>query len=315
MINLYTEVKPEESGFKINHKSHIMLIGSCFTDEIGERFAIHGFNIGKNPFGILYNPASIAICLNRITDKEYFDKKDLIKSGEYFYAFSCHGDYRGETEEQCLEKINRSIDENHEFLKTTDTIIITLGSAWTYRYKPADYLMGNCHKIDSKLIERRMLTVEQTVQCMMQATENVKQKINSDMRFIFTLSPVRHWREGWHDNAVSKAVLYLAVDKMIKEFCGNAAYFPSYDIVTDELRDYRFYERDLLHVNQLAVDCIWEKFSDTYFSEKTKYVNGEYRKLWLMKNHRPLNPSSEAYGKHKQKTAETEAKIQSLQDW
>jgi hypothetical protein len=306
-MNFVTEVKVEESKEKINHKDNIMMIGSCFTNEIGQKFIESGFNVFINPFGIIYNPYSISECLDYVIQGKHLVCSDLIKVDEYYYAFSCHGDFRGQTKEECLKKINDNIDKAHAFLLKTKYLIITLGTAWTYTYKDNNRVMGNCHKIDSKKIERKMMNVSQVSASMNVIIENIKKNINQDIKIIFTLSPIRHWREGFKDNLLSKSTLYLAINELCKR--DDTFYFPSYEIVMDELRDYRFYAQDMLHISELAVDYIWQKFSNCYFDEKTMMMNKDFVKLYLMKNHRPLNPDSEGYKKHLLKIKEMEEKL------
>lgn len=308
MNGLFTEVKIKPSDSKISHKDNILLIGSCFTDEIGGKFQICGFNTLKNPFGILYNPLSIATCLNRIAKQEFFSEEDLILSNEYYYLFSAHGDYRAKTKEECLEKINKSIKLNHEFLKQSDYIFLTLGTSWTYWYKPLNYLMGNCHKIDNKLIERRLIPYNESSKALLEAIQTIKTVFKKEYKIIFTLSPIRHWREGYRDNLVSKSHLVLAIEEMQKK--DLVSYFPSYEIVMDELRDYRFYAEDMLHVNSTAVNYIWEKLSQTYFSSQTQELNKLFHKLWTMQNHRPLNSDTTLYSQHKEKIAELKQELQ-----
>ena len=306
--NLFTEVIIPESKDKINHKQNIMLIGSCFTDEIGNKFSQNGFNTLRNPFGILYNPLSIAVCLDKITQNTFLADDDLIKVDEYYYAFSCHGDYRAKDKESCLSQINKSIEESHNFLKNCDYLILTLGSAWTYWYKPLNYLMGNCHKVDSKCIDRRLISPKDISTALFEAISNIKANINPNIKVILTLSPIRHWREGWHDNMLSKSTLYLAIEELRKKT--SCIYFPSYEIVMDELRDYRFYTQDLLHVNETTVNYIWEKFSATFFSKPTQELNKQFYKLFTMQNHRPLNPDTQNYKLHLEKTALLKQQLQ-----
>ena len=308
MNSLFTEVKINPSENKISHKDNILLIGSCFTDEIGEKFQVYGFNTLRNPFGILYNPLSIATCLKRIAKQDFFNEKDLILSNEYYYLFSAHGDYRAKTKEECLTKINESISLSHEFLKQTDYIFLTLGTSWTYWYKPLNYLMGNCHKINNKLIDRHLISYNESAKALLDAIQTIRTIFKREYKIIFTLSPIRHWREGYRDNLISKSHLVLAIEETLKE--KFVSYFPSYEIVMDELRDYRFYSEDMLHVNSTTVNYIWEKFSQTYFSSQTQELNKRFYKLWTMQNHRPLNADTDLYSQHQNKTLTLKQELQ-----
>lgn len=306
--DLYTKVVVKESDFKINHKQNIMLIGSCFTEEIGKKLEQHGFSTMINPFGILYNPISICECIDRIVTKNFFTPKDTIKVDEYFYLFQCHGDYRAKKRKDCLEMINLKVEQAHEFLKKTEILFITLGTSIVYKYIPQRRNLGNCHKIDSKLIERNIIDYNVHTKRLKRTLTLLKQEINPNIKIIFTISPIRHWREGYRDNMISKSNLILTVHKLEQQI--DISYFPSYETVMDELRDYRFYDRDLLHLNETAVNHIWSKFCSTYFNSDTLELNKKFYKLWTMKNHRPLNPDTIAYEKHKEKTLSLQTELQ-----
>lgn len=308
MSDFFTQVKVSPSDKKISHKDNILLIGSCFTDEMGKKFVENGFSVLKNPFGILYNPLSIANCLDRITKKEFFTEQDLVYSNEYYYLFSAHGDYRAKDKEECLRLINQSIKESHDFLKQTSWIFLTLGTSFTYWYKPLNYLMGNCHKIDNKLIERRLADYKETSLGLISSIENMKRTFGREYNIVLTLSPIRHWREGYRDNLISKSHLTLSIEEIKKT--EGVFYFPSYEIVMDELRDYRFYAEDMLHLNTTATNYIWEKLSQTFFADKTREKNKLFMKLFLMQNHIPLNPDSQAYKLHKEKILALQQELQ-----
>ena len=295
----FTQVTILPSDWQITHKDRILLIGSCFTDEIGKRLEISGYKTMKNPFGTVYNPVSIANLLIRSAAKTPFEDKDVILSGEFYYLFQAHGDVRGVSIRECLQNANDILDKVNDYIKQTDVIIITLGTAWSYWYKEGDILMANCHKIPQKFITRRLLTVEQTVSSLHLMTESIKQ-INPSVRFLYTLSPVRHIKEGFYDKKLSKSVLSLAIDEVIRNN-NDSYYFPSYEIVNDELRDYRFYAKDMVHINETAVDYIWQRFGEVYFSLEEHLLNDKYIKLHLMQSHRPFNPDSDGYKKHLQK--------------
>ncbi len=296
-ISFFTEVKIEQSSIKINHKDRLLLMGSCFTDEIGAKFMISGFETLKNPFGTIYNPISIANLLVRSVKKEYFTAKDIVQNGEYYYLFSTHGDIRGQTPNELLLLANNTMEKVHNYLKDTTIIFITLGTAWSYWYKQGNILMANCHKIPSNAISRRLLSIEQIVNSLREMILCIRNNTNPKIRFVFTVSPVRHIGEGLYDNKISKSTLHLAVDQLLEE----NEYFPSYEIVMDELRDYRFYAKDMVHLNETAVEYIWQRFANMYFTEETIQINEKYWKLNRMKNHRPFNPDSEGYKQHLQK--------------
>lgn len=307
----FTKIAIEKSVWSITHNDSILLMGSCFTDEIGEKFIQHGFNVAKNPFGTIYNPCSIANLIIRAVRNELFSTQNIIKSGEYYYLFEAHGDIRGKEKEDCLTLANRIINDIHNYLGDVTTIIITIGTALSYWYKQGNILMANCHKIPQKMIDRRFLTMEQIIFSLNEMMDSVCATFNKDMKFIFTVSPVRHIKEGYYDNKISKAILHLAIDKLL--YNGrNVKYFPSYEIMMDELRDYRFYAKDLVHINEMAVDYIWQRFSQTYFSEQTILKSDKYFKLFQMKNHRPFNPDSDGYKQHLRKIERLEKELMQI---
>lgn len=290
-----TEVNPIKPDWDISHKDKTVFIGSCFTENIGNKFAEAGFETNVNPFGILYNPLSICECLNRVAENKHFTEDELIKVGEFWKSYSHHGDFRSTDKEQCLQLINTAIDYSHSFLSEARFVILTLGTAWTYWLKEESRLLANCHKLPSNLIERRLCDCETIVEALVSSFELCRRK-NPQLQFILTVSPIRHWKEGYRDNMLSKSVLHIAVDRFCEKT--SSIYFPSYEILLDDLRDYRFYDKDMLHPNAVAVDYIWEKFRQTFFSEETERLSDDFNRLNAMLNHRPFNPESEEYKKH-----------------
>lgn len=290
-----TEVNPIKPDWDISHKDKTVFIGSCFTENIGNKFAEAGFETNVNPFGILYNPLSICECLNRVAENKHFTEDELIKVGEFWKSYSHHGDFRSVNKEECLQMINSSIDNSHSFLSEARFVVLTLGTAWTYWLKEESRLLANCHKLPSNLIERRLCDCETIVEALVSSFELCRRK-NPQLTFVLTISPIRHWKEGYRDNMLSKSVLHIAVDRFCEKT--SSIYFPSYEILLDDLRDYRFYDKDMLHPNAVAVDYIWEKFRQTFFSEETERLSDDFNRLNAMLNHRPFNPESEEYKKH-----------------
>ena len=307
----FTEVNVAQSQRKLTHSDKILMLGSCFTDEIGNKFAIHGFDTHRNPFGTIYNPVSLAHLITKAADKELFTSSEVIQSGEFYYLFSAHGDIRGTTAGECLQNANTTLLQTAEYLRQATVIILTFGTAWSYWYKPNNLLMANCHKIPQQLILRRMFSVGEIERSLHDMICCVQEKINPQINFIFTVSPVRHIKEGMRDNNLSKSALHLAVQSIVERE-KNCQYFPSYEIVTDELRDYRFYAKDMVHLSETAVDYVWQKFYESYFDVKECLLNDNYFKLFQMKSHRPFNPSSDGYQKHLLKIQELEKELQQI---
>ena len=297
-MNFRTEVNPSKAPISISHKDKVLFIGSCFTENIGNKFKTSGFETDINPFGIMYNPLSICECLQRVAANEVFRSEELVKIGEYWKSYSHHGDFRSTDRQKCLQMINSHLVSSHEFLRQARFVILTLGTSWIYSLKADGRVLANCHKLDSKLIERSLCSVETVLQSLHSAFVVCKE-VNPNLQFIITISPIRHWKEGFRDNTLSKSVLQIAVDAFCRET--SSIYFPSYEIMMDDLRDYRFYATDMLHPTELAVDYIWEKFRRTFFSESCIHLCEDFNRLNAMFYHRPFNPESAEYRKHLEK--------------
>ncbi len=298
MIKFRTEVNPPKAPFEITHRQGTLFIGSCFTENMGKRFLKSGFPTFINPFGIMYNPLSIADCLERVAQNEVFAAEELVQIGGYWKSYSHHGDFRSTDCQECLTKVNSALTKAHEFLSKADFVVLTLGTAWIYRLKENSKLLANCHKLPSEKIERSLCSLETIEESLHSAFESCR-KLNPNIRFLLTISPIRHWKEGFRDNMLSKSLLHIAAER----FCAatNGFYFPSYEIMTDDLRDYRFYAADLLHPSEVAEEYIWEKFQQSCFSESTISLAKDFQRLDSMLSHRPFNPESQEYKAHLQR--------------
>ena len=296
MIRFRTETELPTGKHKISHKSNLLLAGSCFAGNIGKMLAERKFNISTNPFGVLYNPLSIATMFARIIDGKLFtpDSPELFEHNGKWHSILHHGDFSRNTKEELLEAVNNSIEENHRWAKGCDTVIITFGTAYSYIRKSDDTVAGNCHKLPSDTFMRRLLSIEEIVNATAGIIEKFR-NINPTIKFIFTVSPIRHLRDGAHDNQKSKATLLLAIDKLVSLYPDNTLYFPAYEIVLDELRDYRFYAEDMVHPSPVAVEYIWECFGKCYFSNDTQKLNEEIEAIIRATEHRPFDASSDGY--------------------
>ncbi|MEN8191754.1 MAG: GSCFA domain-containing protein, partial [Bacteroidota bacterium] len=261
-----TEINIDKSDRLIDHDQNILTIGSCFAKNIGEYFKSYRFSVVCNPFGVLYNPISIYNSLKLIHSKKKFKKNDLVEHQGEWHSFYHNSDFSHHDQNMCLEKINNGIISTHDFLKSTDHLIITFGTAFVYRYIKNDMIVSNCHKIPAKEFERYRLSLDETKKTIESIVSFVN-SISENISIIFTVSPVRHWKDGAVENQLSKSTLLIAVDEIVKEN-KNCEYFPSYEIVMDDLRDYRFYDTDLLHPNKFATDYIWDKFSNAKLSNQ-----------------------------------------------
>jgi hypothetical protein len=284
-MNYRTIVAPKDYDFEISHQSNLLLIGSCFSENIGSKLIANKLNTMVNPFGILFNPISIVNTLNDIIEEKEFAKKDLHFENGLFHSFAHHGSFSGPNSEEVLNRINQSRLEATLFLKKTDVIIITLGSSWTYRYNETSEFVANCHKVPNKEFTKELLEVGFIVE-KLQGVIDKLQAINSNLKVIFTISPVRHWKDGAAENTLSKSILNVAIHQLA---CSKSMhYFSAYEMVIDDLRDYRFYKEDMLHPNGVAIDYVWNCFQSSFFSKSTIELNKEIAKVVTAKNHTPF---------------------------
>lgn len=280
------------SPFQIGHDDKILSLGSCFAQNMGQRLEKLKFNIQNNPFGIIYNPKSIASSLERLQNKSPFSKEDLFFHNECWHSWAHHGSFSNPELSLALDKIN---NRQQQVPHQIDTLIITFGSAYAYRLKATGQIVANCHKIPNKQFDKIRLSANEIAETLLEQIHTIQSQ-QTNLKTILTVSPVRHIKDGILDNQRSKAILLLACEQ-IEQQLPNSYYFPSYEIMMDDLRDYRFYASDMLHPNQQAQDYIWEKFSDTFFTSKTKQTINAIEKLNQSIEHRPLYPETKAHQK------------------
>lgn len=291
-MNLSTEIKIQPIEQRIVYGDRLLFLGSCFADEIGNICKGLGFNALVNPFGVLFNPASICQSVERLESGKDFTKDDVIEvGGEFYCTFSHNTEFWNPSPEKLLETVNGSLNSARQHFLQAKWIVISLGTSWIYRHKQRGLIVSNCHKLPSQLFQREFLTTEQSTESLSQLVEKHK-----DKQFIFTVSPLRHLKDGLHENQISKAALLLAVDEICKRF-GNAHYFPAYEILLDELRDYRFYKEDMIHPTEQAVRYIWENFTDFAIAESEMPAMKQAQELKLMLQHKVFFPESEAFRK------------------
>ena len=267
MLKLQTPVSEGKSRIGISYKDRILMLESCFSDSIGRQLADFGFNVCVNPFGTLYNPISILKSVERLASGKEFTDEDCIAIGagdERICSFSHHTSFARGTREEFLDNANRALKEAREFFLNADKLIITLGTSWCFRHKDKDMTVSNCLKRPSGEFIRERLSVEETAAALSRIREL------TGARIILTVSPIRHFKDGAHGNQLSKATLLLGIEEFLAgcpvDLSMNprypAEYFPSYEIVMDELRDYRFYAEDMCHPSQQTVSHIRERFLD-----------------------------------------------------
>lgn len=312
MNNFRTEYKPSKSNFDIAHQDKLIFIGSCFSDNISVKLTERKFEVLANPYGVLFNPISIFTALKEIIEGQIYTEKDLGQHNELFYSFHHHSNFSHINQSEALENINNQIQKAQTFLKESQTLFITFGTAWAYTYQ--NEIVANCHKIPNQQFEKVLLESNQIVEGW-SVIETVLKDFNPNLNIVFTVSPVRHLKDGFEENNLSKAILRTAIHQIQK---GNKdiSYFPSYEMMMDDLRDYRFYKSDMLHPNEDAIHYIWQKFSSVFFNENTQALNERIYKLVLATQHKARFENTEAHQKHlafieKEKVALKELRIES----
>lgn len=290
-----TVVPVQPFSHKISYKSGSLLLGSCFTENIGNRLQWYKFPVVVNPFGIVYNPLSAKTCFDRLISGNPYQINDLSERDGLYFSFDHHSKFSDTDPERCLQKINSAFYKGHSAFAKASHLFITFGTSYYYSLKINDRIVSNCHKVPDREFFRKRLTVDEIVNDYIKLIDAFLQ-INPSVKIIFTISPIRHWKDGAHENQLSKSVLFLAVDELCNKF-DCAVYFPAYELMMDELRDYRFYEEDMLHPNRSAIEFIWKRFSDSFTDKDTQRVMSEIEKIQLAKQHRPFNMNTDAFGK------------------
>lgn len=281
-----TNIPAPQFPFDINYDSKIMLLGSCFSDNIGSFFYRHRFQVSSNPFGVLFNPVSIEHAIRMMMQPDAFDQdRYFYKTRDLWVSFAHHGKFSRENFDTFEQNISEQLRKASDFFYQTDYLFITFGTAFCYKFIPRDLIVSNCHKIPNYQFDRIRLDVKKIVSLWNAAIQVVKE-IRPDIKIIFTVSPVRHSGDGMHENTLSKSILLLAVDKLVDN--ESTFYFPAYEYLIDDLRDYRFYAKDLSHPNDLAVDYLEEKVSESFFTpltlERLRIISQENK----FSGHRPL---------------------------
>ena len=288
-MNFRTEINITPPNFEIQHRERVFCMGSCFAENIYKKLTEYKFISQFNPFGTLFHPQAIENAMMRVYTLEKYISNEIFSFNNLYFSWDHSTKFSSNNLEKTLLNINSEIEKAHEFISGCKTFIFTLGTAWAYQLKKGNFLVSNCHKIPQNQFDKVLLNHAQILKSVRNIVLMCKD-LNEDANIIFTVSPVRHARDGFWENNISKGSLHLALNQLVKEELGNVYYFPSYEIVLDELRDYRFYEKDMLHPNQLAIDYIWERFSDVFFTERTQKLNKEIEKINLAVNHKPINP-------------------------
>lgn len=290
-MDFSTPIKILTPPFSIQHKDAVFCMGSCFAESMYNKFSFYKFPALLNPFGTLFHPIAIENALMRIYALEKYTESEIFKFNQLFFSWDHSTKFSSHKMEETLQKINHSIEQAHRFLSQAKVFIFTLGTAWAYQLQKGNFLVSNCHKIPQSQFKKVLLSQIQIHKSLRNLVYMCKD-LNEDAQIIFTISPVRHAKDGFWENNVSKGHLHSAVYYLINEESDNVYYFPSYEIVLDELRDYRFFEKDMLHPTPITIDYIWERFSSVFFEEKTQRLNQEIFKIKNALQHKPIYAGS-----------------------
>ncbi len=288
-----TNIDIEASKIKIGYCDKLMFIGSCFTENIGFKLQDLKFQTDINPFGVIYNPASVYKSIDILLRKSKFSAKDIHYHNELYFSFYHHSRFSNRDKHKCLENINAGIEKSADFIRKSKFLFITFGTSWVYKEKSSNSIVSNCHKLPAKMFVRSLLTVDEIAGMYSELLERLQGE-NPELVTVFTVSPIRHWKDGAVENQISKSTLILAIAQLVKHF-KHTMYFPSYELMMDDLRDYRFYAQDMIHPNETAIGYIQKKFFSCFFKENVFEIMKKIEKLRAAKNHRPVNPESAAY--------------------
>ena len=293
-MELQTIVKlSSKDPFRFDYGSKLLLFGSCFAEHIGAKLDYYNFRNFCNPFGILFHPLAIEQAITAAINQKEYQKEELFFLNEQWHSFDAHSQFSETEGEELLSNLNMAVSNTNNDLNEASHLIISLGTAWVYRHIDSDRIVANCHKMPQKKFLKQLLSVEEVAESL-DATIRLVRSVNSKISIIFTVSPVRHIKDGIIENNRSKAHLISAVHQVLSPR-DNTHYFPSYEILMDELRDYRYYQRDMLHPAALAVDHIWEKFRDVWIHPDAETTMQEVASIRKAKAHRPFNPTAQEH--------------------
>lgn len=296
-----TPIKITPFASPIEYSSYSFFIGSCFAEHISKKFDQHKLKNTSNPFGILFHPLAVEKIIQKAVQDIVFTADDLVVSNELWCCLDAHSELSATNKDELLAQLNQRLRQTQLALQQATHISITLGTSWVYKYLPTNQMVANCHKIPQKEFSKELLSVE----VIAESLNNIF-RLLPNKHILFTISPVRHSKDGFFENNLSKAHLFAALNQVLGD---QAHYFPAYEIIMDELRDYRFFAADMLHPNQLAIDYIWERFSENYLSAKAQDTSKEIAAIQKALQHKAFNPDTL---QHKQFVASIQKKIEAL---
>lgn len=297
-MNLQTKIPLTRAANQIDYTSQSLLLGSCFSENIGEKLTYFKFQSNQNPFGILFHPLAIEKLILKASKKETYSVDDIFFLNERWYCFDAHSEVSDTSEENLLEKLNSGLKLTFEQITKATHVVITLGTAWVYRHQKTNHVVANCHKVPQKEFSKELLAVDE-IQKSLENTIRSIRSLHKKVHFVLTVSPVRHLKDGFVANQRSKAHLTAAIQETLYNSNNKShiSYFPSYEIMMDELRDYRFYKVDMVHPNQLAIDYIWDKFKYVWISKSAYGTMDKVEEIQKGLAHRPFHKSSEQHGR------------------
>ncbi|MFM7896136.1 MAG: GSCFA domain-containing protein, partial [Flavobacterium sp.] len=295
-LQFTTKIPVQKSSFPIDYDSKVMLLGSCFAENMGNKFDYFKFQATTNPFGIIFNPVSLEKLIRRVVENRTFTENDIFFHDELWHCYEVHSELSNPNKEEFLNNLNLILGTAKNQINSLSHCIITLGTSWVYRNIETNEIVANCHKVPQKNFTKELLSISQTEESLKNIVSLIH-SVNPNCHFIFTVSPVRHIKDGFVENTLSKAHLIAAIHKTITHHPSSITYFPAFEIMIDELRDYRFYAEDMLHPNQTAIDYIWIQFFENYISESVFGLMNEIGSIQKGLQHRPFNPNTESHQK------------------
>lgn len=304
-----TSVPIKEQGPKVDHTSKILLLGSCFVENIGEKLDYYQFQTLRNPFGIFYHPGAISSFIQKVVEGYIYEEKDVFFHNEQWHCYDAHSCLNSSSREELLLKLNQGLEKTRIFIENATHIVLTFGTSWYYEEVKTAQSVANCHKVGQNNFNKKLLEVQEIEKVFNRLLQSLL-TVNPSLNFIFTVSPVRHLKDGFIENQRSKAHLLTAIHQVIatQHRTNSIAcnYFPAYEIMLDELRDYRFYKEDMVHPNELAINFIWSKFTDAWVSKTASELFKQIETIRRGLKHKPFNEHSES---HKKFLKDLESKI------
>lgn len=292
-MQLSTTIKLKPQQSQINYDSKVVLLGSCFAENIGKQFDYFQFRNLCNPFGVLFHSKAIETLLWMAAQREQYSEEDLFFHNESWHCFDAHSVMSDPDKNKVISGLNEGVSLLHQWLKSASHVVITLGTSWVYKLRDLDMVVANCHKVPQKEFDKMLLSPAEIMQNLRNCIQIIKE-IAPDVSILFTVSPVRHLKDGMIENNRSKAHLLAAIHQIVDKV-PSVYYFPSYEIMMDELRDYRYYTQDMIHPSPLAIQYIWNKFSEVWISENAKDTMKKVAEIQKAQEHRPFNPDSEKH--------------------